>query len=81
MPEALIKYDERPRGKLLPTRGTLFPSRPEALVFYWATWILVNVPLFLLPAATSLTAILLLGSRLAISGHGAPEELAYVFAY
>ncbi|KAJ7697651.1 hypothetical protein B0H17DRAFT_1130255 [Mycena rosella] len=77
MPEALIKYDEGPRGKLLPTRGTLFPSRHEALVFHWATWILVNVALFLLPAATSSIAILLLGSRLEISGHGAPEELAY----
>jgi hypothetical protein len=50
-------------------------------VFHWATWILVNVTLFLLPAATSLTTILFMGSRLGLSGHSAPEEVAYVFAY
>jgi hypothetical protein len=62
-------------------RGTLFPSRPEALVFHWATRVLVNVALFLLPAPASLTTILFLGSRLGLSGHSAPEEVAYVFAY
>ncbi|KAJ6536400.1 hypothetical protein B0H10DRAFT_2246423 [Mycena sp. CBHHK59/15] len=28
---SLVEYDDRPSGKLLPSRGTLFASRPEAL--------------------------------------------------
>jgi hypothetical protein len=51
------------------------------VAFYWFTWALVNLALFLLPAATNSVAIWLLGSRLGISAHAAPEQLGYVFAY
>lgn len=51
------------------------------MAFYWFTWALVNLALFLLPAATNSVAIWLLGSRLGISAHAAPEQLGYVFAY
>ncbi|KAJ7773533.1 hypothetical protein B0H14DRAFT_3508775 [Mycena olivaceomarginata] len=81
MLEALIKYDDRPRGKSLPTRGTLFPSRPESVVFRPLIWVLTNMALFLLPTVMSSAVVALFGSHLGLCGHQAPEELAYTFTY
>ncbi|KAJ7445421.1 hypothetical protein FB451DRAFT_1189094 [Mycena latifolia] len=70
MPAALVKYEERPRSKLLPlrmvnpsiARGTLSPSRPESVAFYWVKWAALNISLFLLPLAMGLTALPFLGA-------------------
>jgi hypothetical protein len=77
MGEGLIKYDERPHGKLLPSkllipftrttyldlgRGTVFPSRPEALAFNWVVWAFSNLALFLLPLFSGLGAMFFSGA-------------------
>ncbi|KAJ7475329.1 hypothetical protein B0H11DRAFT_1918028 [Mycena galericulata] len=81
MREALIKYEEQPRSKSLPKRGTIFPSRSEAVAFNSVKWILINLVLFLLPSASALTALVLLGSRLGTSTRGSPHDLAFFIAY
>ncbi|KAJ7488756.1 hypothetical protein B0H11DRAFT_1912906 [Mycena galericulata] len=81
MREALIKYEEQPLSKSLPKRGTIFPSRSEAVAFNSVKWILINLVLFLLPSASALTALFLLGSRLGTSIHGSPHDLAFFIAY
>ncbi|KAJ7711531.1 hypothetical protein B0H14DRAFT_2645711 [Mycena olivaceomarginata] len=79
--QGLVKYEEQPRSKLLPKRGTLFPSRSEAVVFNCVKRALVNLALFLLPLASGLTAFALLGSRLSHSGHQSQHDLAFFLAY
>ncbi|KAJ7339238.1 hypothetical protein DFH08DRAFT_812629 [Mycena albidolilacea] len=61
-------------NKHLPKRGTLFPSRPEALAFNWLQWGLVNLLLLLLPLGAGVETIVLLGHRLDIF-------LAYFLVY
>ncbi|KAJ6532444.1 hypothetical protein B0H19DRAFT_1383883 [Mycena capillaripes] len=56
MSEALLKYAEEPGAKHLPKRVTLFPSHPDSLTFYCFIWALVNLALFLFPAATTSAA-------------------------
>ncbi|KAJ7702129.1 hypothetical protein B0H16DRAFT_1832102 [Mycena metata] len=81
MSEALIKYEARPRGKLLPKRGTLFTSSLQSITFHCVAWAVVNFSLFLLPSATALTAAILLGSRLTTALQSTPQELAYCLTY
>ncbi|KAJ7807655.1 hypothetical protein B0H14DRAFT_3763952 [Mycena olivaceomarginata] len=75
MSSAIVEY--RPGlgcNKHLPKRGTLFPSRPEALAFNWLQWELVNLLLLLLPLGAGVETIVLLGHRLDIF-------LAYFLVY
>jgi hypothetical protein len=96
MPQVLIKYEDPPRGKLLPgntdlcpliatdccqARGTLFATRPEALVSKPIQWLLANLMLFLAPLFLGVTFILGFGSRLGLKDHRSPRELAYFLAY
>jgi hypothetical protein len=80
---SLIKYDECLPSKLLPCkdlwscsdcslmilpiRGTLSESKPEALVFHCMWWGFTNLLLFLLPF-TIILAIHTLGDRLGFRG-------------
>ncbi|KAJ7794363.1 hypothetical protein B0H13DRAFT_1935233, partial [Mycena leptocephala] len=84
MDSEVLVADDRPRNKQLPSRGTLFESRPDAINFYSTRWILANFTLFFLPLITYLGTLVLLCSvpaRLDIFGHQSPLELVYVLAY
>ncbi|KAJ7938938.1 hypothetical protein B0H13DRAFT_2301145 [Mycena leptocephala] len=78
---SLVKYDDRPPGKMLPARGTLFASRPEAVASQYLQWLALNFSLFLLPFLTGFLAILTAGRRLGLYGHQAPHHLAFTLAY
>ncbi|KAJ7452548.1 hypothetical protein FB451DRAFT_694186 [Mycena latifolia] len=98
MPAALVKYEERPRSKLLQcksivalpsvgmfnpsiARGTLSPSRPESVAFYWVKGAALNIALFLLPLAMGLMALPFLGAPLGLYSHKSPRDLAYFLTY
>ncbi|KAJ7749861.1 hypothetical protein B0H14DRAFT_3603375 [Mycena olivaceomarginata] len=81
MPDFLIKYDDRPKSKSLPVRGTLFPTKSEALLRHWIAWACVNMALFLLPSSIIYATIHLFGACLGLGADPAPQQMAYCMAY
>ncbi|KAJ7715537.1 hypothetical protein B0H16DRAFT_1477323 [Mycena metata] len=66
----LVGFDGRPPGKLLPTRGTLFLTRPEAVGTYAGKSVILNFLIFLLPFFLSGLGVLLGSITLAnVSGN------------
>ncbi|KAJ7044401.1 hypothetical protein C8F04DRAFT_1174834 [Mycena alexandri] len=77
----LVGFDGRPPGKLLPTRGTLFLTRPEAVGTYAAKSIILNFLIFLLPFFLSGLGVYTLGERLGVYGHESLFALMYTWFY
>ncbi|KAJ6584245.1 hypothetical protein B0H10DRAFT_1953973 [Mycena sp. CBHHK59/15] len=78
---SLVEYDDRPSGKLLPSRGTLFASRPEAVGSNRMRWFLLNITLFFLPGLCALLGILIFGNQLGIFTRESPLALYYTLVY
>ncbi|KAJ6513993.1 hypothetical protein DFH09DRAFT_1333250 [Mycena vulgaris] len=81
MPTSLVEYDDRPSGKLLPSRVTLFASRPEAVGSNRMRWFLLNITLFFLPGLCALLGILFFGNQLGIFTRKSPLALYYTLLY
>ncbi|KAF7372114.1 Transposase-like protein [Mycena venus] len=81
MPQNIVSYDHRPSGKLLPARGTLFLSRPEAIGAHAQKSIILNFLLFMLPFVALGLGIFTLGDRLGIYTHEFPFDLWYTLIY
>jgi hypothetical protein len=76
-----ILFNSSPSANQPPARGTLFPSRPEAVASKCLRWFALNLMLFLLPLLGGSLAMLTLGARLGIYGHKNPHQLAYMLTY
>ncbi|KAJ7162387.1 hypothetical protein C8R46DRAFT_1353332 [Mycena filopes] len=75
----LMKNPGHPPGKLLPRRGTLFASHPEALGFNRLRWAALNFALLLLPLAIAFCGLFSLQSRIAsVASSG---ELFFAIGY
>ncbi|KAJ6517215.1 hypothetical protein C8R47DRAFT_249949 [Mycena vitilis] len=64
-----------------PARGTLFPTRTEAVGTRCLQWMSLNLMLFLLPLLSGLLAVCVLGDRLGFYKHQSPLSLAFTLTY
>ncbi|KAJ7938044.1 hypothetical protein B0H13DRAFT_2302138 [Mycena leptocephala] len=81
MRRPLIKYDERPRSKDLPVRGSLSRTRHAAVASHCLKWMTANFLLFIFPLVMSLPGIVTMGDCLGLYHPSSPLCLAYTIAY